>query len=90
MRNRKKCEGCVHKLPTFGVPEETKKLCKCNDYAKAHVGAVGMSNTRKREECKRRWPTFGVPGETKKYRWCSGCAKAHVGAVDVNKKKQWT
>jgi hypothetical protein len=84
--DRKKCEGCQLKLPSFGLPAEGKRRW-CSGCAKGHAGVVDFYGSQKCEDCQLKMPSFGLPGEGKQRRWCGGCAKAHKG-VQNNKKKK--
>ena len=84
-RQKKKCEDCQLKRPSFGLLAEGKSRW-CAGCAKGHAGAVDLAN-KKCEGCQLKRSSFGLLAEGKKRRWCAGCAKGHAGAVDLVNKK---
>ena len=52
---------------------EGQKKRWCSGCAKAHAGAVDVSN-KKCEGCGLKQPNFVLPSDVKKKRWCRGCA----------------
>ena len=85
--NRKKCEDCGLKVPSFGLESE-RKVRWCHRCSETHAGSVSLPGKVKLcEDCGLKHPNFGMVDGERKARWCSGCGKAH-GAVSLRKRRQ--
>ena len=87
LHKKGKCEDCALKVPSFGMKGKRPTKRWCSGCAKAHAGAVSVSQHKRCEDCDLNLPSLGMQDERKK-RWCSGCAKAHAGAVSISTKSQ--
>ena len=76
---KRKCEDCLVKAPSFGLSSERKRRW-CIECATQHEGAVLLKTRTPCEDCKLVDPSFGLLAD-KKRRWCHGCAVQHKDAV---------
>ena len=87
MAERKKCEGCGLKAPSYGLPAEGRRRWCVGCAAAEGGGAVSLAQKKMCERCGYKSPSYGLPAE-RKMRWCSGCAAEEGrGAVQLQQTK---
>ena len=80
-KNKKLCEGCNEKLPTWGLPKQKKRWCRVCGLKQP--GAVNLNKVPICEDCRKCDPTMCMPGERRR-RWCANCGpKHHPGSIKL-------